>query len=53
MYYHQKPEMPFNREVADVAIYLLRICDVLDIDLEDAMARKLAINELKRSNVSS
>ena len=47
-----------QQEVADVAIYLLRICDVLDIDLEDAMARKLAINaekypvELARGNAT-
>ena len=47
-----------QQEVADVAIYLLRICDVLDIDLEEAMARKLEINaekypvELARGNAT-
>ncbi len=32
-------------EVADVAIYLLRLCDVLDIDLVDAVQRKVELNE--------
>ena len=32
-------------EAADVAIYLLRLCDVLDIDLWAAVRDKLAINE--------
>lgn len=32
-------------EVADVGIYLLRLCDVLDVDLLDAVAQKVARNE--------
>lgn len=31
-------------EIADVGIYLLRICDVLSIDFEDAVLGKLAAN---------
>lgn len=31
-------------EVADVLIYLVRLADQLDIDLMDAVARKMAIN---------
>lgn len=32
-------------EAADVAIYLLRLCDVLGIDLAASVTEKLAINE--------
>jgi dCTP diphosphatase len=32
-------------EIADVAIYLLRLADELDVDLADAVQTKLAINE--------
>lgn len=32
-------------EAADVAIYLLRLCDVLGIDLAQSVRDKLAINE--------
>ena len=34
-------------ELADIFIYLVRIADRLDIDLLDAAARKIAINELR------
>jgi NTP pyrophosphatase (non-canonical NTP hydrolase) len=34
-----------TEEVADIAIYLLRIADVLDIDLEAAVRAKVARNE--------
>jgi dCTP diphosphatase len=36
-----------QQEIADVGIYLLRICDVLGIDLERAIGRKLEINAEK------
>jgi dCTP diphosphatase len=36
-----------RQEVADVLIYLTRLADVLDIDLLDAAADKLAINARK------
>ncbi|HLW05663.1 MAG TPA: nucleotide pyrophosphohydrolase [Azoarcus sp.] len=32
-------------EMADVLLYLVRMADLLDIDLADAAARKLLINE--------
>ncbi len=36
-----------RQEIADVLIYLTRLADVLDIDLLDAAADKLAINARK------
>ncbi len=36
-----------KEEVADIAIYLLRICMKLDIDLEDAIHNKMDKNEKK------
>lgn len=33
-----------NEEVADVAIYLLRLCDVLDINLSDVVEKKIKVN---------
>jgi NTP pyrophosphatase (non-canonical NTP hydrolase) len=36
-----------KEEVADVAIYLIRICMKLDIDLEDAILNKMNKNEIK------
>ena len=32
-------------EIADVAIYLIRLADVLSIDVSEAVRKKLAINE--------
>ncbi len=32
-------------EIADVAIYLFRLSDVLGVDLASAMRKKMAINE--------
>ena len=32
-------------EIADVAIYLIRLADVLDVDISDVVKKKLAINE--------
>lgn len=34
-------------EIADVLLYLIRLADVLDIDLEDAAAEKIDLNALK------
>ena len=34
-----------GEELADVLLYLVRLADVLDIDLLDAARRKIAINE--------
>lgn len=36
-----------KEEVADIAIYLLRICMKLNINLEDAIIKKMKINEEK------
>lgn len=36
-----------SEEIADVAIYLIRLCQKSDIDLIDAVKQKLEINELK------
>ena len=36
-----------KEEIADVAIYLLRLCDILELDLESAIEEKLKINEHK------
>lgn len=33
-----------EEEVADIAMYLLRICDVMNIDLESVIKKKLEIN---------
>lgn len=36
-----------EEEVADVAIYLMRFCDKLDIDLQSAVMAKILVNEEK------
>jgi len=36
-----------NEEVADVAIYLLRLCDVLGINLSDVVENKIKVNREK------
>lgn len=36
-----------KEEVADIAIYLIRICMKLDIDLEEAILNKMVKNEAK------
>lgn len=36
-----------RQEVADVAVYLLRLCDVLSIDLNAAIEHKMALNAQK------
>jgi dCTP diphosphatase len=32
-------------EIADVAIYLIRLADVLEVDIADVIRKKMAINE--------
>ena len=34
-------------EIADVAIYLIRLADVLGLDIPEAVLKKLAINETR------
>ena len=36
-----------RHEIADVQIYLLRIADVLDIDIPEAVTEKMKINEAR------
>jgi len=36
-----------RHELADIAVYVLRLCDVLKVNLEDAIHEKLQINESK------
>ena len=43
----QKQLDPIRSEVADIAMYLIRFCSVLDIDLEEAIKRKIVQNEDK------
>ena len=43
----QKQLDSIRSEVADIAMYLIRFCSVLDIDLEKAIKRKLIQNEDK------
>jgi NTP pyrophosphatase (non-canonical NTP hydrolase) len=41
-------EMTFVREeIADVFIYLVRLADKLDVDIESAVAEKIELNEKK------
>ena len=43
----QKQIESINDEVADIAMYLLRVCSVLEIDLESAIKSKLERNAEK------
>ncbi len=36
-----------KQEIADIAIYLIRLCIKLDIDLEEAIIEKMKLNEKK------
>jgi NTP pyrophosphatase (non-canonical NTP hydrolase) len=36
-----------GEEMADVLLYLVRLADVLEIDLREATDRKVRLNELK------
>jgi len=40
-----KMKVSFEMEIADVAIYLFRLTDVLGVDLADVMRKKMVINE--------
>ncbi len=44
---NQKQSEAINSEVADIAMYLLRFCSVLEIDLEAAIKTKLQRNAEK------
>lgn len=36
-----------EEEIADIAIYTLMLCDVLDLDITDIIEKKLLLNEVK------
>ena len=40
-------KIPIEHEIADVFIYLLRIANKMNIDLEDVVYKKLELNKLK------
>ena len=44
---NQKQIQEINSEVADIAMYPLRFCSVLGIDIEEAIEKKLEKNALK------
>ena len=44
---NQKQLELINSEVADIAMYLLRFCDLLDVNLEKAIEEKLVKNAQK------
>lgn len=44
---HPKKRSAIEMEMADVAIYLLRLADVLGIDLSLAVRAKVRINEMR------
>ena len=43
----QKQTQSIQIEVADIAMYLIRICQILEIDLESAIQEKIIQNENK------
>ena len=43
----QKQTQSIQSEVADIAMYLIRICQILEIDLESAIQEKIIQNENK------
>lgn len=42
-----KGKIKVKEEIADIAIYLLRLCDKLDIDLDEAVSHKIVVNGKK------
>ena len=34
-------------EIADIAIYLIRLCDVLQVNLTEAVKEKVSLNEIR------
>ena len=44
---NQKQIQEINSEVADIAMYLLRFCSILGIDIEEVIEKKLEINAQK------
>lgn len=46
-YLNSDKSLEINEEMADILIYLLNLCDVLEIDVVDAAYKKLAKNTAK------
>ncbi|HBG62153.1 MAG TPA: nucleotide pyrophosphohydrolase [Candidatus Omnitrophica bacterium] len=44
---NKKQRLELEDEVADIAVYLLNLCNVLDIDLSAAISRKMIKNKKK------
>lgn len=43
----EKKRAHAKQEIADIAVYLIRMCMHLDIDLEEAIIEKMKLNEKK------
>ena len=43
----QEGKQQISEEIADVAIYLMRLCQKTEIDFIEAISSKIAINEVK------
>lgn len=43
----KKQRLELEDEIADIAVYLLNLCNVLDIDLSAAVSRKMIKNKKK------
>jgi NTP pyrophosphatase (non-canonical NTP hydrolase) len=39
------PIQKIELEIADIAIYLLRLCDVLEVNLAEAIKKKMELNQ--------
>lgn len=48
MAYLKKDRENFAEELADIAIYLLGIAEIMEVDLESEIVKKMAINEKRR-----
>lgn len=44
----RRKEPDLGGELADVAIYLLGLCEILGYDLEDEVVKKMAVNRRRR-----
>lgn len=44
---HLKDRAKIEEEIADIAVYVMDFCEVMDIDLSDAIHRKMILNRKK------
>jgi NTP pyrophosphatase (non-canonical NTP hydrolase) len=42
---NQQQQLAIRHEIADVMLYLLRISDILNIDIQQALEEKIALNQ--------